>query len=149
MWLVILLCIVLALVTFLMGMAILLQEPKQSGLSGSFGMGGDQMLGAGSANPLSKLTGILASVFLALCLGIGLLEQSASEQSRIPELPGDEAGVPAEVGGIPGEVGGDAVTPPMPPPAEGGSGLSPTPAESGGTPPAPPPTPAPGEGSGG
>lgn len=123
MWLVVLLCIILAIVTFLMGMAILLQEPKQSGLSGSFGMGGDQMLGAGSANPLSKLTGILAAVFLALCLGIGLLEEKRAHDTSIEERAEDTTGVTPAVGDTSIPPGGDAVTPPMPPPpAPGGSG---------------------------
>ena len=50
------LCIVLALLTFMMSMAILVQEPKQAGLSGSFGMGGEQMLGAGSPNATDRRT---------------------------------------------------------------------------------------------
>lgn len=125
------LCIILALLTFLMGMAILLQEPKQSGLSGSFGMGGDAMLGAGKPNALSRFTGILAGAFLVLCLGIGLLEQREMKQSGIEDRPEDAA----EAGLQPGATGeGDAVTPPMPPP--GGTGTA-------------PPAPPPGEGSGG
>jgi protein translocase SecG subunit len=133
-----LLCILLALVTFLMGMAILLQEPKQSGLSGSFGMGGDQMLGAGSPNPLSKFTGILAGVFLVLCLGIGLLEQKRMTDTAIEERAEDASGVPPAVGST-DELGGDATTPPMPPPP-GTTGTAPS---------APPPAPAEGSGSGG
>jgi len=146
---VILLCIVLALVTFLMGMAILLQEPKQSGLSGSFGMGGDQMLGAGSANPLSKLTGILAAAFLVLCLGIGLLEQKEATDTSIEERAEDGSGVPPAVGGAIDDLGGDPVTPPLPPAPQGSTGPDLTPGSTGGTPPTPPPTPPPGDGSGG
>ena len=102
------LSIVLAFVTLIMGMAILLQEPKQAGLSGSFGMGGDQMLGAGTPNPLSKLTGWLAVAFLVLCLGIGLIEKGVSAESGIQEQPGDTSGLAPAISNpdaaLPGEL---------------------------------------------
>jgi preprotein translocase subunit SecG len=90
---VIVLCILLAIVTFLMGVAILLQEPKQSGLSGSFGMGGDQMLGTGKPNELSKFTGILAAAFILISMGVVLLDEGAKGRSVIEEQAGDEANV--------------------------------------------------------
>ena len=93
------LCIVLALITFMMSMAILVQEPKQGGLSGSFGMGGEQMLGAGSPNAISKFTGILAACFLVLCLVIGLVDQASQEQTGIKQQPGDTSGLDPAVGG--------------------------------------------------
>ncbi len=94
---IILLSIVLAFVTFAMCMAILLQEPKQAGLSGSFGMGGDQMLGAGSPNALSKFTGYLAVGFLVLCLSIGLLKKQDMGSSGIQLQDGDTRGVTTSV----------------------------------------------------
>ena len=115
-----LLCIVLALITFLMSMAILIQEPKQSGLSGSFGMGGEQMLGAGSPNAISKFTGILAALFFVLCLAIGLLDQAAQEETSIEPREGDTSGVNPSVSGELDPGGApppDGVTPP-----DGGGG---------------------------
>ena len=138
------LMIVLAFVSLIMGMAILLQEPKQAGLSGSFGMGGDQMLGAGTPNPLSKLTGWLAAVFLALCLVIGLVQKSSAEKSSIPMQAGDTSGLAPAISNPdatqPGELpvnpdaGADGLTDG---PTDGNTGSEdPAPSDAGTTPPA-------------
>ncbi len=103
-----LLCIVLGIVSFLMCMAILVQEPKQGGLSGTFGMGGDQMLGAGNPNAISKFTGILAGTFLVLCLLIGLVDQASQEQTGIKDIPGDSSGLDPSVGAPPDPGGAGA-----------------------------------------
>jgi len=87
------LCILLALVTFIMSMAILVQDPKQAGLSGSFGMGGEQMLGAGTPNAISKFTGFLAVAFLVLCLVIGLVDESVQNKSGLKAQEGDLEGI--------------------------------------------------------
>ena len=125
--LIILLSILLAFVTFAMSMAILLQEPKQAGLSGSFGMGGDQMLGAGSPNALSKFTGFLAVGFLVLCLGIGLLKKQDISSSDIQMQEGDTRGVTTSISDenapAPGEGGVSAEGTIQIPPAD--SGLTP------------------------
>ena len=100
------LCILLALVTFIMSMAILVQDPKQAGLSGSFGMGGEQMLGAGTPNAISKFTGFLAVAFLVLCLVIGLVDESVQNKSGLKAQEGDlEATVGADPAAGTGETG--------------------------------------------
>ena len=105
------LCILLALVTFIMSMAILVQDPKQAGLSGSFGMGGEQMLGAGTPNAISKFTGFLAVAFLVLCLVIGLVDESVQNKSGLKAQEGD---LEATVGGREGPLdrgAGGVITP--------------------------------------
>jgi len=93
----IILYIILGGVTLVMGRAILLQEPKQAGLGGSFGMGGDQMLGARSPNALSRFTGMLSVAFLVLCLGIGLLDKVEAGRSSIDPQAGDQSGMRTSV----------------------------------------------------
>jgi protein translocase SecG subunit len=93
----IILYIILGGVTLVMGLAILLQEPKQAGLGGSFGMGGDQMLGALSPNALSRFTGMLSVAFLVLCLGIGLLDKVEAGRSSIDPQAGDQSGMRTSV----------------------------------------------------
>jgi protein translocase SecG subunit len=93
----IILYIILGGVTLVMGLAILLQEPKQAGLGGSFGMGGDQMLGARSPNALSRFTGMLSVAFLVLCLGIGLLDKVEAGRSSIDPQAGDQSGMRTSV----------------------------------------------------
>ena len=93
----IILYIILGGVTLVMGLTILLQEPKQAGLGGSFGMGGDQMLGARSPNALSRFTGMLSVAFLVLCLGIGLLDKVEAGRSSIDPQAGDQSGMRTSV----------------------------------------------------
>ena len=93
----IILYIILGGVTLVMGLTILLQEPKQAGLGGSFGMGGDQMLGARSPNALSRFTRMLSVAFLVLCLGIGLLDKVEAGRSSIDPQAGDQSGMRTSV----------------------------------------------------
>lgn len=144
---VIFLCIVLALVTFMMSMAILVQEPKQSGLSGSFGMGGEQMLGAGSPNAISKFTGVLAAIFLGLCLVIGLVDQKAQDTTSIELQEGDTTGGDPGFEAIDGGTG-ESVTPTPTPGGAGESGGT-SGADGGGSSLTPAPADAPDDGSGG
>ncbi len=85
------LMITLGVVTFLMGFAILLQEPKTGGLSGAFGMGGDQMLGASSASGISRFTTMLAVVFFGLSIAVGVMSTKSSNTSAIRGAEGDQS----------------------------------------------------------
>ena len=86
------LSVLLGFVSVLMGLAILLQEPKQAGLSGAFGLGGDnQMLGTSPASGIAKLTRLLALIFFALCIGVGILAKEESSSSILEDDPSNPA----------------------------------------------------------
>ena len=92
--------VLLGFVSVLMGLAILLQEPKQAGLSGAFGLGGDnQMLGTSPASGIAKLTRLLAVVFFALCLGVGILAKEESSSSMLQDDPSNPAVTTGETAG--------------------------------------------------
>ena len=109
------LMIVLGCVTVLLGLAILLQEPKQAGLSGAFGLGGsEQMLGTSTTSGIARFTMFLAVAFFLLCITVGLMAREDRDDTRLkpdPIEPGFGALEPG-VGGVPGSenVGiGDAI----------------------------------------
>ena len=104
--------VLLGFVSVLMGLAILLQEPKQAGLSGAFGLGGDnQMLGTSPASGIAKLTRLLAVVFFALCLGVGILAKEESSSSMLQDDPSNPALTTDETAGadLGDALGGDAL----------------------------------------
>ncbi|MGE4618624.1 MAG: preprotein translocase subunit SecG [Planctomycetota bacterium] len=81
---VIFLMIVLGVVSVLLGLAILLQEPKQAGLSGAFGMGGEsQMLGTSTTSGIARFTMYLSVAFFVLCIAVGLLAREGRDDSRL------------------------------------------------------------------
>jgi protein translocase SecG subunit len=80
------LMIVLGLVTVLLGFVILIQEPKQAGLSGAFGggMGGsDQMMGTKATSGIGRFTAILSVTFFSLCILVGVASSSDRDSSRL------------------------------------------------------------------
>ncbi|MEO2148808.1 MAG: preprotein translocase subunit SecG, partial [bacterium] len=79
------LMIVLGLVTVLLGFVILIQEPKQAGLSGAFGgMGGsDQMMGTKATSGIGRFTAILSVTFFSLCIIVGVVSSSDRDSSRL------------------------------------------------------------------
>ena len=80
------LMIVLGLVTVLLGFVILIQEPKQAGLSGAFGggMGGsDQMMGTKSTSGIGRFTAILSVGFFSLCILVGVVSSGDRDSSRL------------------------------------------------------------------
>ncbi|MGB1396285.1 MAG: preprotein translocase subunit SecG [Planctomycetota bacterium] len=102
--------VLLGFVSVLMGLAILLQEPKQAGLSGAFGLGGDnQMLGTSPASGIAKLTRLLAVVFFALCLGVGILAKEEGSSSILEDDPANPAVTTGETAGadVGDALGGD------------------------------------------
>ncbi|GAB4370639.1 MAG: hypothetical protein Kow0042_12990 [Calditrichia bacterium] len=72
-------------VAILMTVTILMQAAKGGGLAASFGgMGGGGFLGPrGAANFLQKATTVLATLYLLLCLIIGLVGRPTAERSSI------------------------------------------------------------------
>lgn len=114
------LMIALGLVTFLMGVAILLQEPKQGGLSGAFGMGGDQMLGTSSSSGISRFTTLLAVVFFGLSIAVGVMSTASSNTSSIRGVEGDVSGTGSSIESL--DLGGGLEEVPLPPgPSDGDS----------------------------
>lgn len=79
-----LLIILFVLVSFSMIIVILLQAGKGQGLAGAFGGPGAGAVfgGRGAATFLSKSTGILATLYICLCLLIGYVYKSESEVQR-------------------------------------------------------------------
>ena len=68
------LIVILALVCFLMIVAVLMQRPKQEGLGAAFGGGiTDQMWGAQTSNVLQKATVSLAIIFFVITLILSVL----------------------------------------------------------------------------
>ena len=94
------LMIMLGMVTFLMGVAILLQEPKQGGLGGSFGMGGDHMLGTSTSSGISRFTTMLAVIFFALSITVGVMSTKTSSTSEIRSAVGDQSGIIPTIGSV-------------------------------------------------
>jgi preprotein translocase subunit SecG len=78
------LLIIFILVCFALVVVILLQAGKGQGLAGTFGGPGAGAVfgGRGAATFLSKATGILATLFLSLCLLIGYVYRSQNEVQR-------------------------------------------------------------------
>ena len=100
-----LLYIFLGVVSVLMGLAILIQEPKQAGLSGAFGLGGDsQMLGTSPTSGVAKFTITLAVVFFLLCVGVGILAQQQKGSSMLQDDPLNPA-----VNAVTESTGGDVI----------------------------------------
>ena len=79
-----LLIILFVFVCLSMVVVILLQAGKGQGLAGTFGGPGAGAVfgGRGAATFLSKATGILATIYLALCLLIGYVYRTQSEVQR-------------------------------------------------------------------
>ena len=75
---------------------ILLQQGKGSDIGSAFGAGSSNtMFGSStSSNPLTKVTTILAAIFLILSLSITYLSRSSMiEESPITEIEIDETGI--------------------------------------------------------
>lgn len=78
------LLILFVLVCFGLVIVILLQAGKGQGLAGTFGGPGAGAVfgGRGAATFLSKATGVLATIYLSLCLLIGYIYKSENEVQR-------------------------------------------------------------------
>lgn len=75
------------IVCVLMTVTILLQSSKGGGLAGAFGGGGGQMGavfgGRGAASFLSKLTTVLAAIYLLFSFALSKLEATSSEPESL------------------------------------------------------------------
>lgn len=95
--------------------AILLQSSKGGGLAGAFGGGsmGAMFGGRGAATFLSKVSAVLATVFMVLALVLGLLDTTGGETQGLVEQERQARGSsPAAI--LP-SVSSPAVTPPSQP----------------------------------
>jgi protein translocase SecG subunit len=127
--------VVLSIVVFVLSIAltliILIQDSKDSGLTGAFGgTGGTALLGARMQKDLAKMTAIMGGV-LALCLFVmGFLTKDERRQS-IGEIGGSPP--PAEGSATPGTTSGADATGVLPPanPVTGAPAGTPPPASSG------------------
>ena len=75
---------------------ILLQQGKGSDIGSAFGAGSSNTMfgSSSSSNPLTKLTAILAAIFLILSLSITYISRSSMiEDSPIIEVEIDETGI--------------------------------------------------------
>ena len=84
------------LISFSLILIILLQQGKGSDIGSAFGAGSSNtMFGSStSSNPLTKVTAILAAIFLILSLSITYLSRSSMvEESPIIEIEIDETGI--------------------------------------------------------
>ena len=75
---------------------ILLQQGKGSDIGSAFGAGSSNTMfgSSSSSNPLTKVTAILAAIFLILSLSITYISRSSMiEDSPITEVEVDETGI--------------------------------------------------------
>ena len=75
---------------------ILLQQGKGSDIGSAFGAGSSNtMFGtSSSSNPLTKVTAVLAAVFLILSLSITYLSRSSlNQESSVDQIEIDESGI--------------------------------------------------------
>ena len=75
---------------------ILLQQGKGSDIGSAFGAGSSNtMFGtSSSSNPLTKVTAVLAAIFLILSLSITYLSRSSlSEESSVDQIEIEESGI--------------------------------------------------------
>ena len=75
---------------------ILLQQGKGSDIGSAFGAGSSNTMfgSSSSSNPLTKVTAILAAIFLILSLSITYISRSSMiEESPIIEIDIDETGI--------------------------------------------------------
>ena len=91
-----LLYVVEVIVCLLLGLAVMLQKPKEGGLGGAFGGGAlEASLGADAGNVLIKATAILAAVFLLNTLVLARLTSTPTTGSVLEgEAPAAEESIP-------------------------------------------------------
>ncbi|MDZ7344673.1 MAG: preprotein translocase subunit SecG, partial [candidate division KSB1 bacterium] len=82
-----LLLTIFILVSIMMIIVILLQSSKGGGLAGAFGGGGMGTVfgGRGAATFLSKVTAVLATLFMLLSLVLGLMLSAGGENQGLVE----------------------------------------------------------------
>ena len=84
------------LISICLILIILLQQGKGSDIGSAFGAGSSNTMfgSSSSSNPLTKVTAILAAIFLILSLSITYISRSSMiEESPIIEIEIDETGI--------------------------------------------------------
>lgn len=81
-----LLLIILALVTLAMIGCILLQQSEGGGLTAGGPSMGGMMSARGAKNLLTRITGILATVFMSLCILLAIISGSGRKSAEISAL---------------------------------------------------------------
>ncbi|MGA7307287.1 MAG: preprotein translocase subunit SecG [Rhodothermales bacterium] len=86
------LIILIAIIGVLMGIVVLLQSGKGSGLAGIAGGGGaTQLLGARQApDILEKATWVLATLFIVLCIGTNFFVDKAETRESVIQTQGQQ-----------------------------------------------------------
>jgi preprotein translocase subunit SecG len=80
------LIVILSLVTLAMIGVILLQRSEGGGLVGGGNPTGGFMSARGTANLLTKATGVLAAIFMALCIVLAILSGRGGKESTVSAL---------------------------------------------------------------
>ena len=91
-----LLILVYILISISLILIILLQQGKGSDIGSAFGAGSSNTMfgSSSSSNPLTKVTAIIAAIFLILSLSITYISRSSMiEESPIIEVEIDETGI--------------------------------------------------------
>ncbi len=84
----VLLYIVEVVVCLMLGLAVMLQKPKEGGLGGAFGGGAlEASLGADAGNVLIKATAILGTIFMLNTLILAKITASATSVVDTVEAP--------------------------------------------------------------
>ena len=84
------------LISVLLVLIILLQQGKGSDIGSAFGAGSSNtMFGtSSSSNPLTKVTAVLAAVFLILSLSITYISRSSlNQESSVDQIEIEESGI--------------------------------------------------------
>lgn len=116
----VLLYILLAAVSLLLIGVVLIQDSKTGGLTAAFSGVGQDVSGAGGQREITRFTAGLATVFLVLCLAVGLMKTGSDGRT----IANDEVDNPNSVenpDGAPGSgAPGSGVTNPADPPKSDG-----------------------------
>ncbi len=118
-----LLIVVEVVVCLLLIVVILLQQSKSQGMGLAFGGGmSESLFGSRAGNVLTKITVILALVFLANTTLLGIMFTTKRDLSLV-----DQAGIPAPLPVAPAPTAGDFMTAPPagPAPVDAGSMMAP------------------------
>jgi preprotein translocase subunit SecG len=105
---------------------VLMQQGRGADMGAAFGGGSQTLFGArGSANFLTRVTGLLAAIFFFTSISLAFLYGRATEPKSVTEQQVEQPAPPATEGDIPAvpqsEPAAQQGEVPSPPPAAGGS----------------------------